>query len=281
MLIFKLLKSFTKQHASKLIHNAHFYPPRSPTRIDPFLRKEWYAIKAPTYFAKRVVGVMPVTKTTGQKTARDSLLGRKVSLPVADLANKGDEFRKFSLKVDDVQGIQCLTSFAGMTLTTDKVRSLIRKRQSMVEVAHDVKTTDGYVLRVFVVGFTKRQRFQKKATTYAQTGHIQKLRRRAVAVIQKEVSSSDVTKLVTKLANEVIGRQVEALSQSIYPLQNVLTYKVKVLRSPKSDAGRLMQLHGGSEAVVAFQREFEAAAALQGSAPAERAEETVVEEITA
>lgn len=250
-------------------------------QVDPFLRKEWYAVKAPTYFAKRVVGVMPVTKTTGQKTARDSLLGRKVSLPVADLANKGDEFRKFSLKVDDVQGIQCLTSFAGMHLTSDKVRSLIRKRQSMLEVAHDVKTQDGYVLRVFVVGFTKRQRFQKKATTYAQRGHIEKLRRKTVGVIQKEVSTSDITKLVTKLANEVIGRQVEVLSQSIFPLQNVLTYKVKVIRSPKSDAGRLLQLHGGADAVLQFQREFEAQAAQQGSVGVERQEEAAVEEITA
>ena len=224
---------------------------------------------------------MPVTKTTGQKTARDSLIGRKVDLSVADLANKGDEFRKFSLKVDDVQGVQCLTSFAGMHLTTDKVRSLIRKRQSLVEIHHDVKTTDGYVLRVFVVGFTKRQRFQKKATTYAQSAHIQKLRRRTVQIIQKEVASSDITKLVTKLANEVIGRQVEQISQSIYPLQNVLTYKVKVVRQPKSDMGRLMQLHGGSEAIMTFQREFEAQAALQGTAAVERTEDAAVEEIVA
>jgi small subunit ribosomal protein S3Ae len=224
---------------------------------------------------------MPVTKTTGQKTARDALLGRKISLPVADLANKGDEFRKFSLRVDDVQGVQCLTSFAGMDFTQDKIRSLIRKRQGMVEINHDVKTTDGYVLRVFVVGFTKRQRFQKKATSYAQRAHIEKLRRRTIQIIQKEVSTSDVTKLVTKLASEVIGRQVERLSQSIYPLQNVLTYKVKVIRAPKSDAGRLMELHGGVEAIMTFQRDFETAAALQGSTAVERTEDAAVEEITA
>lgn len=249
-------------------------------QVDPFLRKEWYAIKAPTYFAKNVVGVMPVTKTTGQKTARDGLLGRKVSLPVADLANKGDEFRKFTLKVDDVQGLQCLTSFAGMNFTSDKIRSLIRKRQSMIEVHHDVKTVDGYVLRVFVVGFTKRQLKQKKATSYAQTSHFEKLRRKTIQIIQKEVSSCDVTKLVTKLASEVIGKQVEKISQSIYPLQNVFTTKVKVVRSPKSDMGRLMELHGGQEAIIKFQSEFDNQVANQGSAPVERAEDAV-EEITA
>jgi small subunit ribosomal protein S3Ae len=208
-------------------------------------------------------------------------LGRKVSLPVADLANKGDEFRKFALKVDDVQGIQCLTSFAGMTFTTDKMRSLIRKRQSIVDIIHDVKTTDGYVLRVSVTGFTKRQRFQKKATSYAQRGHIMKLRHRAIQIIQKEVSSSDITKLVAKLANEVIGRQIETVSQAIYPLQNVLTTKVKVVRSPKGDLARLVELHGGSDAIVNFQREYEASVALAGSAAVERAEEVPVEEVVA
>eukprot|EP00461_Guttulinopsis_vulgaris_P001031 UN01031 len=166
-----------------------------------------------------------------------------------------------------------------MEFTSDKIRSLIRKRQAMIEIHHDVKTTDGYVLRVFVVGFTKRQRFQKKATTYAQRGHFEKLRRRTIQIIQKEVASSDVTKLVTKLASEVIGRQVEELSQSIYPLQNVFTTKVKVVRAPKGDAGRLMELHGGADAIMTFQREFEATAALQGSAPVAATE--VVEEITA
>lgn len=33
--------------------------------VDPFARKEWYDIKAPTAFVNRVAGKTPVTKTTG------------------------------------------------------------------------------------------------------------------------------------------------------------------------------------------------------------------------
>jgi len=43
-----------------------------------------------------------------------------------------------------------------MDMTRDKLCSFIRKWQSLVETMIEVKTLDGTVLRVFVVGFTKK-----------------------------------------------------------------------------------------------------------------------------
>ena len=34
-------------------------------KTDPFLRKEWYDLKAPAPFTKRTFGMTTVTKTTG------------------------------------------------------------------------------------------------------------------------------------------------------------------------------------------------------------------------
>ena len=39
--------------------------PLASRSVDPFLRKEWYDIKAPNMFSSRVPGKTPVTKTTG------------------------------------------------------------------------------------------------------------------------------------------------------------------------------------------------------------------------
>lgn len=77
-------------------------------------------------------------------------------------------FRKMRLRVEEVQGHSCLTNFWGMTFTTDKIRSLVRKWQSLIEAHVDVKTTDGYVLRLFCIGFTKKRQGQTSKACYAQ-----------------------------------------------------------------------------------------------------------------
>jgi len=161
-----------------------------------------------------------------------------------------DEFRKFRFRVEDVQGSQCLTNFYGMDLTTDKLRSLVRKWTTLIETHVDVKTTDGYLLRIFVVGFTKKRPNQLRKTSYAQSAQVRQIRKKMVEIIQRE-SAVDLSDLVAKFVSEVIGREIEKAAAGIYPLQNVMVRKVKMLRSPKTDVGKLMDLHGGSEAVAA------------------------------
>lgn len=59
-----------------------------------------------------------------------------------------------------------------MDLTTDKLRSLVRKWQTLIEANVDVKTTDGYFLRLFCISFTKKRPGQVKKTAYAQSSQV-------------------------------------------------------------------------------------------------------------
>jgi small subunit ribosomal protein S3Ae len=216
---------------------------------DPFSKKEWYDVRAPSVFPTKTIGKTIVTKTTGTKVARDGLLGRLFEVSLGDLKPDGEDeaFRKFLLKVEEVNGMNCLTQFHGMDLTTDKLRSLVRKWQTLIEAHADVKTTDGFSLRIFCIGFTKKRQNQNRKTSYAQSSQVRQIRKKMIDIINKEVTGVDLNGLVEKLISEIIGKEIEKHTQSIYPLQNVLIRKVKVLRAPKVDVSKLMEMHGGAQ----------------------------------
>jgi len=212
---------------------------------DVFLKKEWYDIKAPSMFSVKQVGKTLVTRSAGTKIASDGLKGRIFEASLADLnADEDQAFRKMLLKCEDVQGKNVLTNWAGMDFTTDKLRSLVRKWFSLIETFVDVKTTDQYTLRVFCIGFTKRRMDQAKRTCYAQSGQIRQIRKKMNEVITREVSTCDLKENVLKFIPEVIGKEIEKVCAGIYPLQNVYIRKVKILKSPKFDVTKLMEVHG-------------------------------------
>ena len=56
-----------------------------------------------------------------------------------------------------------------------------------------------------------------------------------------QAQSCDLKELVLKFIPESIGREIEKATSSIYPLQNVFIRKVKILKFPKFDLGKLME----------------------------------------
>jgi len=216
-------------------------------RTDAFAKKDWYSLKAPSTFNVRDVGKTLVNRTTGLKNATDALKGRIFEVSLADLQKDEDHaFRKVRLRVDEVQGKNCLTNFHGLDFTSDKLRSLVRKWQSLIEANVVVKTTDDYLLRLFCIAFTKRRPNQIRKTTYARSSQIRAIRKKMTDIMLREAQSCTLSQLTTKLIPEVIGREIEKSTQGIYPLQNVHVRKVKLLKSPKFDLGNLLSLHGES-----------------------------------
>merc|ERR1712088_865475 len=158
--------------------------------------------------------------------------GRVYEVSLADLQNENDaerSFGKFKLVCEEVQGKNCLTNFHGMGLTTDKLRSMVKKWQTLIEANCDVKTTDGCTLRVFCIGFTRKQELSTKKTAYAQAG---------------QVRNTDLKDVVNKLIPDSIARDIEKACQGIYPLHDVHIRKVKVMKRPRFDLNKLMDMHG-------------------------------------
>lgn len=163
--------------------------------------------------------------------------------------------RKIKLWIEDVEGRNCRTSFYGMDVTRDKLCQYIRKWQSLIEANCEVKTQDGYVLRMFCIAFTKRDRDQIRKTTYAQGSQVKAIRRKMIDVLTKEAAASSLQSLVQTLITDSIGEAIRKECRFIYPLVNVLVRKVKLIKKPKFDVGKLTELYaeqkktGGAEKV--------------------------------
>lgn len=192
----------------------------------------------------------------------DNLKGRVIEACLADLSkdknSKEDKsedyaYRKMRFLIEDVEGRNCLTTFNGMDLTVDKLRSLVRKWQTTIEGHVEVKTIDGYVMRVFVIGFTSRRKNQIAKTSYAKSSQVREIRRRMLSIVTREVSSSTLKDVVGKFATESISKKIEKACEFVYPLQNVFVRKVKMLKTPKFDAARLNEQHQDTAPVVAVQ----------------------------
>ena len=225
-------KSFKKKSAKKRV-------------VHPFSRKEWYNVLAPG-FDKRQIALTPCNKNAGQKMAADSLRGRVVSISLADCNNQAEPqaWRQLKFQVNEVKGMDCYTNFYGMDISRDKACSMVKKWHSLIEAFVQCKTADGYSLRLFSLAFTKKTRKQVKATCYAKNSHQRLIRKKMMEIMQATVQRSTLKELVKIFMKEEIGKQIQTECSKIYPLQdNCMVRKVKILKQPKFDLTKLMELY--------------------------------------
>lgn len=209
------------------------------------MKKEWYKLIAPSIFSVKECGKTLITKTQGQKVASDGLKGRVIELSLGDLNQNEDvSFRKIKLCVEDVQGYNCLMNFHGMDMTRDKLCSLIKKKQSIIEGVVDAKTTDGYMIRLFCIAFTKPQSNQVKTTCYANSAQMRAIRAKMVAAMAELGAKGDLKSLVKSLIQGNTGEEIaKDCSKTIFPIKDCHIRKVKVLKKPKFDVTALMEWH--------------------------------------
>lgn len=244
-------------------------------KYDAFHKKEWYRIKAPRYFDNREMGWTCVNKSAGNKIAKDSLMGRVYEFSLGDLkrsANTAEEYhkqaekdkdqgygsRKMKLVTEEVRGNdESLTNFAGMTLTTDKLRDSIQKWHSLIEAHEDVRTTDGYLLRVFAMARTRDSpQDQVKNTCYAKSSQVRDIRRKMVETIRIQIDTCTLEDVVMKLIPNTIGKEIRKTCQFTFPIggpgqnneEGVYIRKVKVLKRPPLDYTKIMAIHEGAAA---------------------------------
>ena len=207
-----------------------------------FLKKEWWNIKAPGMFMKRMFTYSPVNQTVGKKLASESMKGRVYEANLGDLNTGYEANKKIKLIVEDADGKSkiALTNFYGLECTRDYLCSLIRKWHTLIDLFVDCKTSDGFLMRFFVVAFTSKYGYtQKKATCYANRSQVKQMRAIMTKILTRVCKASTLKDLVSKILGKELTDEMAAKCKHIFPLENITIRKVKSIKRPRVDMTQL------------------------------------------
>ena len=207
-----------------------------------FLKKEWWNIKAPGMFMKRMFTQSPVNQTVGKKLASESMKGRVFEANLGDLNTGYEANKKIKLIVEDADGKSkvALTNFYGLECTRDYLCSLIRKWHTLIDLFVDCKTSDGFLMRFFVVAFTSKYGYtQKKATCYANRSQVKQMRAIMTKILTRVCKASTLKDLVSKILGKELTDEMAAKCKHIFPLENITIRKVKSIKRPRVDMTQL------------------------------------------
>merc|ERR1712087_605514 len=120
----------------------------------------------------------------------------------------------------------------------------------IVEGSVDCRTTDGYIVRLFCIAFTRPQDNQISATCYANSSQIRAIRSKMTSIMTELGTKGDLKALVKELISAPIGEQIASAASSIFPIKDCYIRKVKVLKKPKFDVTELMEWHSAEESAA-------------------------------
>ncbi len=186
-------------------------------KIDGWKSKEWYNIEAPVYLNRSIVG----NTMAGDPSL---LIGRNVETTVGELTNDMTKNNtKVILRINNVIGEIATTDLMGHELTTDYVRSIVKRQTSRIDANIEVKTKDKYVIRVKPTCFTIKR---------ARSSQMQAIREMMVEIVKKRAAESDFENFMQEAILGKLSAAIYRQAKFIYPLRRVEIRKTQVEAMP-------------------------------------------------
>lgn len=187
---------------------------------DKWKTKSWYRIVAPTMFENSVVGETPATEP-------EDLLDRVTEVSLQDLVGDFSKVHiKVKLKVNGVRGGECVTRFIGHDMTTDYIRRQTRRRRSKIDSVFDVKTKEGYKVRLKILSVADKR---------INASIKRSLRNKQQEIVEETGRRSTLSQLAQKMLFGGLAKKVRKGCKKIYPLKNVEIKKSEVLSVPRDE----------------------------------------------
>ncbi len=186
-------------------------------KLDKWKSKTWYNVETPEFISRTNIGVTPAENP-------EQLVGRIVETTVGEIANDFTKHNtKLRLEINDVNGDVANTRFLGHEITTDYLRSIVKRQTSRIDSNLDVTTKDGYAIRVKPICFTVKR---------ARTSQIQGIREVMSKVVIERASELNFEQFIEEAIMGKLSANIYRNAKSIYPLRRVEIRKTEVQSVP-------------------------------------------------
>ena len=186
-------------------------------KLDRWKSKQWYNIETPQFIGSNNIGVTPADEPA-------KLIGRVVETTVGELTNDFSKHNtKLRLEINDVVGDVAHTKFIGHEITTDYLRSIVKRQTSRIDTNLNVDTKDGYKIRVKPTCFTVKR---------ARTSQIKAIRDVMNQITEKRASELTFEQFVEEAIIGKLSANIYRNAKNIYPLRRVEIRKTEVMAVP-------------------------------------------------
>ncbi|MDK2789501.1 MAG: small subunit ribosomal protein S3Ae [Methanothermococcus sp.] len=185
---------------------------------DTWKTKVWYDIRTPQVFGGDVIGQTPSNDPS-------LLIGRVAEISLRDLTNDHTKHMvRMYFKIDGVSGNNATTQFVGHDTTREYLKSQIRRRRSKIDTVVDVRTKDGYKIRVKAIVLT---------AVRARDHHKTEIRKKMEEIIRTMAKESTFPEYVQAMLLGGLGSKIYGECKKMFPLRRVEVYKSEVLEFGK------------------------------------------------
>lgn len=185
---------------------------------DTWKEKQWYTIMTPTEFGDAEIGTTPARDP-------DMLVKRTVESSMRELTGDfSKQYVKLYFQINNVAGDTANTKFVGHHVTTDYVRSMIRRGTSRIDTIIDIDTQDGYKVNVHILAITVKR---------AKSSQQKFIRETMGNIVQNAVEGRTFREIVEAVISGKMASSIYHETKKIYPLKRVEIIKTQVVEEPK------------------------------------------------
>merc|ERR1719382_2015683 len=122
----------------------------------------------------------------------------------------------------------------GVRPTKSFIFSNMRKRVSTIDTWVDVKTTDGYTVRVMMKVLTMKNPMAVKLSAYAKSSQVRRIRLKMRDTCKAICSQKSLAAIVDDMvSSKDLNTALDTATRSIYPLNpDTYMYRLKIVKEP-------------------------------------------------